>query len=261
MSFTPYDWNQSLQTRSEYIEERLREGSPAVGLSLPDGILIASIHNSRRKVFEIYDRLMFSGIGHASDVEAVRTAAIDFAHQEGFQRSPEDVTLFRLVGSTLSPALKQAFGDPFTAPAIVRALFAEMHEEPEDDQFYALHYDGEYRSENRYSVIAGAVEAENRMIEMIHERIDEIEDRTTALKLALDVWALGRRDSMHPPSRSEDNGGSGRPDPSEVLREALRDGRLEAGWMERRTSRERKFRLLRDDELQPVLDQVRSGAD
>ena len=50
MSLTPYDWNQSIQTRSEYIEERLRDGSPVVGLSTPDGVLMVSIHRAQRKV-------------------------------------------------------------------------------------------------------------------------------------------------------------------------------------------------------------------
>src|SRR5690349_17619232 len=138
MSLTPYDWNQSIQTRSEYIEERLRDGSPVVGLSLPAGVLLVSVHRAHRKIYEIYDRLVFSGIGNQSDVEMMRNAAIDFAHREGFSRSPDDVTAQRLVGSALSPALKKAFGDPFTAPFVFRGLFAELGETQETDAFYAL---------------------------------------------------------------------------------------------------------------------------
>src|SRR5919206_2079310 len=162
MSFTPYDWNQSIQTRMEYIEERLRDGSPVVGLSISEGVLLLSIHRAQRKVYEIYDRLIFGGIGNQSDIEAVRNAAIDFAHREGFERSPDDVTAHRLVGSVLSPALKKAFGDPFTAPFVFRGLFAEVANRPEHDAFYPLGFDGEYKNETRYSVVAGSLEAENR---------------------------------------------------------------------------------------------------
>src|SRR5438874_10005496 len=85
MSFTPYDWNQSIQTRTEYIEERLRDGSPVVGISIPDGLLLVSLHRAERKVYEIYDRLVFGAVGNQSDIETVRNASIDFAHREGFQ--------------------------------------------------------------------------------------------------------------------------------------------------------------------------------
>lgn len=250
MSFTPYDWNQSIQTRSEYIEERLREGSPAVALSLPGGILLATIHSSRRKIYEVYDRLVFTGTGHAGDVEAIRIAAIDFAHREGFQRSPEDVTLFRLIGSVLSPALKKAFGDPFTVPLIFRGLFAEVHDDPAQDQFYTLDFDGEYRSENRFSLIAGSCAAENKMTELIGPRLEEAEDLQSALRLALEAWALGRHAGM-PSSRGDS--AVNEFDAGEVLREALREGRVEAAWMDRTPRRERRFRLLTADELAPAL--------
>src|SRR5687768_4449284 len=131
MAYTPYDWNQSIQTRMEYVEERLRDGSPVVALSIPEGVLLLSIHRAQRKIYEIYDRLVFGAVGNQSDIETMRNAALDFAHREGFQRSPDDVTAQRLVGSILAPALKRAFGDPFTAPFVFRGLFAEMGESPE----------------------------------------------------------------------------------------------------------------------------------
>ena len=56
--YSPYDWNQAIQHRSEYIDQRLRDGSPVVGLSLPEGQLLFTIRRSQRKIFDIYDRLM-----------------------------------------------------------------------------------------------------------------------------------------------------------------------------------------------------------
>ncbi|MFN3647949.1 MAG: hypothetical protein ACK47B_00100 [Armatimonadota bacterium] len=265
MSLTPYDWNQSIQTRTEYIEERLRDGSPVVGLGIPDGVLLLSVHRAQRKVYEVYDRLIFSGIGHPSDVETMRNASIDFAHQEGFQRSPDDVTAHRLVGSVLSPALKRAFADPFTAPLIFRGLFAEMGARQDEDQFYALGFDGEFRSENRYSVAGGTLEAENRMLEVLHAGIDGATDRTSALRLALEAWGTGR---LHAERRGF--AGRGRTDEAEeeetraarsaadVLRAELAEGKLEVGFLDRRTSRERKFRLLTAEELDGVTAEYRS---
>lgn len=262
MSLTPYDWNQSIQTRTEYIEERLRDGSPVVGLSIPDGLLLLSVHRAQRKIYEIYDRLIFSGIGHPSDVETMRNASIDFAHQEGFQRSPDDVTAHRLVGSVLSPALKRAFADPFTAPLIFRGIFAEMGDRAEDDQFYTLGYDGEFRCENRFSAVGGSLEAENRMIELLHAQADGAQEMTTAVHLALEAWATGKLHAQ----RIGFAGRAGMDEEEEeresrtaadVLKEEIAQGKVEVGLLERKTPRESKFRLLRSEEMERALAEYR----
>jgi len=261
MSFTPYDWNQSIQTRTEYIEERLRDGSPVVGISIPDGILMVSVHRAERKVYEIYDRLVFGAVGNQSDIETVRNASIDFAHREGFQRSPDDVTAHRLVGSVLSPALKKAFGDPFNAPFVFRGLFAELGERQETDLFFALGFDGEFKRETRYSVAAGSLEAENRMIDLLHSSVDQAKDRTSAVRLALEAWATGkihaRRGGFGSKARDEEEEEVEILTAAQVLREEIAEGTVEAGLLERNTPREIKFRLLRADELQPVLAEYR----
>ncbi len=104
---TPYDFQENLQQRAQYIRNRLRAGSPVIGISYDNGVLLLALKRRGRKVYEVYDRLMFSAIGNQADVENLRLAAIDFAHQEGFVRSPDDVTIQRVVGFALSPALKR----------------------------------------------------------------------------------------------------------------------------------------------------------
>ncbi len=126
MRYSPYDWNENVRQRNDYIDEQLKEGSPVVSLSYDDGVLMLSVRRTQRKIYEIYDKLIFSGVGRQSDIEAIRTAAIDFAHREGFQRSPDDVTIQRLVGFWVSPAIKKAHADPFAAPVVMRAIFAEL---------------------------------------------------------------------------------------------------------------------------------------
>jgi len=259
MSLTPYDWNQSIQTRMEYIEERLRDGSPVVGLSIPEGVLLLSIHRAQRKIYEIYDRLVFGGIGNQSDIEMMRNAAIDFAHREGFQRSPDDVTAQRLVGSVLSPSLKKAFGDPFTAPFVFRGLFAEVGAQAEHDAFYALGFDGEFKNDTHYSVVAGSVDAENRMIDLLHASPDAREDRTAAIRLGLEAWAVGRVQGRRVGfgRLPDDEEAADLPSPDQVLREEIAEGTVEVGLLERNTPRESKFRLLRAEELGPVLKEYR----
>jgi proteasome alpha subunit len=255
MSLTPYDWNQSIQARMEYIEERLREGSPVVGLSLPQGVLLVSVHRAPRKVFEIYDRLIFAGIGNQSDIETMRLAALDFAHQEGYLRSPDDVTLHRLVASVLSPALKKAYGDPFTAPFVFRGLFAELGGEPDQDGFLSLGFDGEYRREHQFAAVAGAAAAENRMIELLHAESPRIETLDQALRLAMEAWAVGWQHRR--PASSDEQEASGHGTPQEALREELKSATLEAAILDRHTRRESRFRLLNARELEEAVARYR----
>jgi proteasome alpha subunit len=84
---TPYDWQEGIGNRAQYIEGKLAAGAPVVALAVADGILLVTYKRQTRKLFEVYDRLTFAAIGQQSDVEAIRIAAVDFASREGYQRS------------------------------------------------------------------------------------------------------------------------------------------------------------------------------
>jgi proteasome alpha subunit len=244
--YSPYDFNQSIAHRAEYVEERLKSGSPVVGLSYDNGVLLFTVKRSQRKVFEIYDQLMYSAIGAQADVEAVRLAAIDFAHQEGFSRSPDDVSIQRLVGFVLSPAIKRAFGDPMTAPNVLRAVFAEVGSTPDKDSFFVLNYDGEFSNFARFGFAAGSTAGEDAMRAEL-EQYDDLPDLQTALQRASVAWRKGSE------SRGEDEDENESRTERDVLQEAMQDGHNESGVLERNTPRESKFRLLREDELAGLL--------
>src|SRR3569832_1637489 len=75
--FTPYDWQEGIGNRAQYIEGKLAQGLPVLALSLAEGILLFTYRRQARKIYEIYDRLIFAGVGQQSDVEALRIAAVD----------------------------------------------------------------------------------------------------------------------------------------------------------------------------------------
>ncbi len=255
--YSPYDFNQSIAHRAEYVEERLKGGAPVVGLSYDKGILLFTVKRTQRKVFEVYDKLMYSAIGNQADVEAVRLAAIDFAHQEGFARSPDDVSIQRMVGFAISPPLKRSFGDAYNTPNVLRALFAEIGNTPQKDSFFVLNYDGEFTTHALFAVVAGSEAAEDAMIKKLEEYSD-VPDLATALQRVKEVWRIGSLDTSRDDdeddektessTRSEE---SSRKDEKEVdaLTEALKHGHLEAGVLERDTPRESKFRLLKAEEI------------
>jgi len=255
MAYSPYDWNQAIRHRSEYIEERLRDGSPVAGLSFPGGMLLLTVRRSQRKIFEIYDRLMFAGIGNQADLETFRLAAIDFAHREGFTRSPDDVTAQRLVGLGLGPVLKKQFGDPFSTPFVLRAIYAELSDKREEDLFFMLNYDGEFASNARLAVVAGTRAAEERMVELLQGSVETVATTEQAVRLALEAWAEGRRHVYRAPD-DEDEARDSR-DLARFIRDELAGGTVEAALLERQTTRESRFRLLSAADLQPALAEYR----
>ncbi|MCX8103560.1 MAG: hypothetical protein N3E42_03850 [Candidatus Bipolaricaulota bacterium] len=246
MAFTPYDWQQTLRQKADYVEDRLREGSPVVGLSCHEGVLLVTVRRAQQqKIFEIYDRLAFAGLGNQSDLETIRQLAVDFAHAEGFARSPQDVSIQRVVGVALSPAMKRSFSDPLRLPLVVRGLFAQVGETPESDLFYLLNYDGEFSLAHRFGVAAGTEGAREAMERLCSTRTNKkILKHDAAIELALEAWAVGRREALAESAS----------DWRAVLSQALKTGgTAEAALLERASRRERRFRFLSADELKPFL--------
>lgn len=255
--YSPFDFNEADRHRREHVEERLRDGSPIVGISFDSGLLLLTVRHTQRKVFEIYDRLIYSAIGNQSDVEAIRVGAIDVAHREGFDRSPDDVTAQRLVGFSLSPPLKRLFGEQLSAPPVIRALFGELGKVPEDDLFFTLNYDGEFSQAHAFAGVAGTSEAEDRMaLWLMGVGPDTTQEQAT--ERALKAWAVGAMETRRSKLAKEDD-----QDPLKdieegekitgFLREELRTGKAEVGILDRRTNRESKFRLLSSNDLSELL--------
>lgn len=262
--FTPYDYNEAIGHRRDSIEERLREGSPVVGVAFNEGLALLTVRRAQRKVYEIYDRQMFSAIGTHADIEQIRLSIIQIAHQEGFERSPDDVSLQRLVGFALSPSLKKAFGDQFSGvPFVVKALFAEVGRSAGNDVFFALNYDGEFRQYAGAAVIAGTQTAEDKMLERLGEP-DPTWTRDEALRKALLAWATGARATIRHgmvgqkdedefnPLRDLDEGDAD----SVFVRDELKTGTLEVGLLERRGNRESRFRLLPPADVESLVHSV-----
>jgi proteasome alpha subunit len=258
MAYSPFDWNEAIRHRSDYIEERLRDGSPVVGLSLPQGLLLVTVRRTQRKVYEIYDRLMFAGIGNQSDLEAVRLTAIDFAHNEGYTRSPDDVTAQRLM-SVISPPLKRAFQDQFGQLFVIRALFADLADRQEQDLFFTLQYDGEFTNSQGFAAVAGARSAEESMTDLLGRSISSVSTVEQGLRLGLEAWATGRRfalrrgedEDLDEPRRDEAR------EVSSILKEELAGATVEAALLERNTTRESRFRLLGPREIDPAVAEYR----
>ncbi len=225
---TPYDWQEGISHRASYVESRLESGTPVIMMSIADGIVALTVRRQARKVFEIYDRLMFGAIGQQSDIENLRTAAIDFAHQEGFQRSELDVTIQRVI-SALSQPMKRAFADFSLAPVVARSLFAEVGNTPVLDRYIVLDYDGDFSVRDDYAYVVGSEEAASEMRKALKEGYKADLTLDAARELLQTAWAKA----------TDPSGAKG-------FAELVEQLSVEVALLDRHAHSDRAFRLLTD---------------
>jgi proteasome alpha subunit len=160
----PYRWVEAVGQRRDYIEEQLKRSSPVIAQSVTEGILFFTFYRRMPKVFEVYDGIAMGAIGHPADIESARMMLLNAAHVEGFQRSPKDVTLNRLVLFVLAPRLKTAFEEVMSPPLIFRSILAETGPTPESDTFYLVDYDGNVNQAERQMVAAGTESSQGKAL-------------------------------------------------------------------------------------------------
>jgi len=221
--FTPYDWQEGIGNRAQYIEGKLAQGLPVLAASVADGILVFTYRRQARKIYEVYDRLLFAGVGQQSDVEACRMAAVDFAHQEGYNRSEQDVTIQR-VATALSAPLKKAFADFGSAPLVARVLFAEVNSDMERDAFYVLDYDGDYSLQRGSAALTGS-DVQAQAFDGKLEGLKKLKSDKAAEALQ-EIWQSGMESEERP------------------MKELLEGLTAEAVLVERAEARENRFRVL-----------------
>lgn len=250
----PYRWVEAIANRREYIEHQIAPGSPIVGLSFPQGILLFTLGRQQQKIFEIYDRIAMGGIGHPGDIERLRMAAIEVASTEGFTRSANDVSLRRLTSYSMSPALKSAFEQVYGPPYLARMLFAEVGRESDPDLFVRLDYDGSIhssgggfaRESEGFGIISGTTAATAAMERFLGNHDTRNSALEETLRTALDAWLVGNL------AQEEQ---TAEPGPEKIAgsREAeLASRTVEAVLLERNPRSAIAFRPLTPAELQPL---------
>jgi proteasome alpha subunit len=253
----PYRWVEAIANRREYIEAQLAPGSPIAALGYCDGILFVTLGQARQKIFEIYDRIAMGAIGHPGDIERLRMAAIELASTEGFTRSAADVSLRRLVHYSLSPVMKSAFEQIYGPPYLARMLFAEVGEQPGQDLFVRVEYDGEiatngatYAQARRdFAALSGTQQSRELMETFLATQRAADSNLETALNSALDAWSIGHMtlqtgDAKEPPERAAVR---------KHRQEQLANAAIEAALLERDASTAIRYRSVSDNELRPLI--------
>ncbi len=184
-----FQWLEAVRDCGEYVRDQLSHATPVFAISRPEGVLLVGVGLGQSKVFEIYDHQAIVALGNPVDIEKIRQMAIEAAHLEGFNRSPEDVTLRRLMSYSLSPALKDSFESVFQPPLIVEGVFAEVGDTPEDDVLIEFGYDGNFASVNDgLAVISANKAAATQAKEWLKKRLRPHSNRLRTVDLFLTMW-------------------------------------------------------------------------
>ena len=103
-------------------------------------------------------------------------------------RSPEDVTLRRLLNFSLGPALKAGFEQIFAAPLMVECAFAEVGAAPTDDVLARVNFDGTYRFEPGLTVVHTDPADEAAAAAWLRQEVAEGSSLRETVGLALAAW-------------------------------------------------------------------------
>lgn len=249
----PYRWVEAVRNRRDYLEEQLSAGSPIVALPFQHGVLMATLGAGTPKLYEVYDQIAFGGIGHPADLEKLRNVVLDSAHVEGFNRSPVDVTIRRLMKFILAPMVKQAFEEVLHAPYIAKIVMTEIGIPSGKPLFFHLNYDGVFEEDERGVVLAPTVLMGERMKAFL-SAAGETQSWTfkEALQLALRTWAI----SQLPTDLEAEKQAGTLPAPETLdplLKRSLESHTLEIALLDRTQLGSSKYRSPSQEEIEKSL--------
>jgi proteasome alpha subunit len=226
MSFMPYVApEQMMKDRSEYAHKGIARGRSVIGVDFADGLLFIAENPSAtlHKISEIYDKIAFAGVGKYSEFEDLRIAGVRHADLRGYSYGREDVK-----ARDLANAYSQSLSGIFTQqmkPYEVEILVGEVDGDAEGTTLYHILFDGSVTDEHGFVAIGGHAED---LTEALKQRFAAGWDLPTAVKTAVEV--LGS-----PESRT------------------IAADQIEAGVLDRTSTKRRKFRRLEDTEVAQIL--------
>lgn len=250
----PYRFAEAVANRRDYIEDQLQGGSPVVGVTYEDGILLLTLGRGQQKLYETYDRIAMGSVGHPTDIEKLRQAAVDLASVVGFNYSDADVTLQQIVHFGLGPAVKGSFDDIIRSPYIARILLAEL-DGGHGSSFYTVDYDGSFATHDTCAAIGGSQEADRAMAQKLEGAHQPDAALSAALETALRVWSAGRYVGQLTEGQ-DDEPSVEDTEIKRVLSEAMEDMAVEAAVLSRSRSSKSKYQTLTAEETQPAVDAI-----
>jgi proteasome alpha subunit len=216
---------QLMKDRSDFAHKGIARGKSVVGLEYADGVLFLAENPSAtlHKISEIYDRIAFAGVGKYSEFEDLRISGVRLADLRGYSYGREDVRA-RDLANGYSQALSTIFTQQMK-PYEVEILVAEVSEDGGGNEIYHILFDGTVTDEHGSVAIGGHAE---ELTNAIAGAYQEHWDLATAVREAVRALSTAEAREIEPAS-------------------------VEAGVLDRTRSARRKFRRLREDEVEAIL--------
>ena len=147
---------QVMKDRAEYAQKGIARGRFLVATTYDVGIAMVAENPSRslHKISEIYDRIVFGGVGKYNEYDQLRVAGVRHADTKGYAYSREDVD-----ARSLANLYAEYLGNVFThemKPLEVEILVAELGEG--ENQLYHIAYEGTITDEDPFAVLGGDAE-------------------------------------------------------------------------------------------------------
>jgi proteasome alpha subunit len=216
---------QLMKDRSDFAHKGIARGKSVVGLEYADGILFLAENPSAtlHKISEIYDRILFAGVGKYSEFEDLRISGVRLADLRGYSYGREDVR-----ARDLANAYSQALATIFTQqmkPYEVEVLVAEVTDDGGRNEIYHILFDGTVTDEHGCVAIGGHAEDLTNGVQSAYQ---PGWDLGTAVREAVKALGAAEAREIEPTS-------------------------IEAGVLDRTRSQRRKFRRLAETEVAGLL--------
>ncbi|CAI8015100.1 hypothetical protein GBAR_LOCUS9397 [Geodia barretti] len=134
-------------------------------------------------------------------------------------------------------------------------LLAELGSTSGKNQFTRINFDGIVRTDTNFAIIGGTEAIETRMQNYFATaKTDADRDLTTALRLAVETWAIGKELSSRESEETESE--ETQIDTTqmyEIIDTAREEGEIEVGVLETAQPEASKFRLLTSQEIEAAL--------
>ncbi len=170
-----------IRARRNDVEEVLSQASPAIAVSVKEGILMITQNRGRsaEKIFQIYNRVGAVMIGNIEDIQIIRKELVRESIILGdLTYSPKEVTA-EVLSDVLAKTFKKTFYDFSSRPFEMEAIIVQVDEAPENDQIYSVSFDG--RINKLPAAIIGKYGAKEENGKLL-KAMEEIEKESTTLR-------------------------------------------------------------------------------
>jgi proteasome alpha subunit len=192
------------------------------------------------------------------------------AHVEGFQRSPADVTVSRLMKNGLAPVIKQAFEEIFKAPYIAKILLAEVGPTQDRDRLFTINYDGMFEEQRKFGLLAASSSIRG-LLSQEWKAHGSPSSLPSAVEAGLRLWGIASYLQVSTVSQDKEENeekGTAPSSPTSVstipdddaiaarIRDTLSKETLECVLLDRESGKMETYRALNQAELQPLIPAV-----